>query len=100
MTMGRRITVATDAHRMLEEAKQRARQVPFDDPDRVFYSGVETAALHALHPAALAVRGDDRTWLCTERSPFQDGYLKATIALNASEVTATAAAVRVPLPEP
>ena len=99
MTMSYRVTVASAAHRMLEEAKDRARQLPFDDPDRRFYSGVETAALHALHPAAQAVRSDDRSWLCSESGSFQDGYIKATTVLSVADVMADGA-LRVPLPEP
>ena len=99
MTMSNRVTVASAAHRMLAEAKERARDLPFDDPDRRFYSGVETAALHALHPAAQAVRGEDRSWLCAESGLFRDGYLKATTVLTAANVMPDRP-VRVPLPEP
>ena len=99
MTMGHRITIASAAHRMLEEAKDRSRGLSFDDPVRTFYSGVETAALHALHPPAQTVHADDRSWLCAERGSFQNGYLQATAVLAAAEVTADAN-LRVPLPEP
>lgn len=98
-TVDQRIAVTTAARRLLEDAKGRARQFALDDPDRSFYYGVETAAMHALHPAALAVWGEDRRWLEAERPMFRDGYLKATTALAMAE-TATHAPLRVPLPEP
>jgi hypothetical protein len=84
---------------MLEEAKERARQFAMDDPDRSFYYGVETAAMHALHPAALAVWGEDRRWLEAESRGFRDGYLKATTALAIAD-TANPVPIRVPLPAP
>lgn len=84
---------------MLEEAKERARQFGADDPDRRFYAGVETAALHTLHPAAQAVLGDDRGWLEAETRSFRDGYLKAETALGVAE-TASVPPYRVPLPQP
>jgi hypothetical protein len=84
---------------MLAEANGRARELSIDDPVRTFYAGVETAALHALHPLAHVVHGDDRSWLCVESGPFQAGYLKATTVLTAAEVTADEN-LRVPLPDP
>lgn len=99
MTIGHRITVATAAQTMLQEAAARVRQLPADDPSHAFYSGVETAALHELHFAPLGLRIDDHSWLCTERGPFQSGYLKATSGLRAAHMTADERS-RVPLPEP
>jgi len=97
--MGRRISVASAAHRMLEEATSRTRELSRDDPAHAFYSGVETAALHALHPLSHVVHGDDRSWICADSGPFQAGYLKATTVLTGAEMTADAN-LRVPLPEP
>jgi len=91
--------VASAAHRMLEDANARTRELSRDDPAHTFYSGVETAALHALHPLSHVVHGDDRSWLCAEDGPFQAGYLKATTVLTASYVTADYN-LRVPLPDP
>jgi len=84
---------------MLEDAKVRSRELPSDDPVRSFYAGVETAALHALHPLFHVMHGEDRSWLCAGGGPFQAGYLKATTVLTAAEVTADAN-LCVPLPEP
>ena len=98
-TVDQRIAVTAAARRMLEEAKDRARQHAMDDPDRSFYCGVETAAMHALHPAAQAVWGDDRSWLDAESAGFQDGYLKAMTALTVAEI-AGRPPMRVVLPEP
>ena len=98
-TVDHRIAITTTARRMLEEAKDRARQYALDDPDRRFYYGVETAAMHALHPAAQAVWGEDRRWLQAESLSFQNGYLKAEAALGAAE-TASVPPYRVPLPQP
>jgi hypothetical protein len=94
-----RIVVTTAARRMLEQAKERARRLGLVDPARGFYSGVETAALHALHPAAEEVRAAHRGWLGHESVEFQDGYLKAMAALGTSE-TAARPLLRVPLPQP
>jgi hypothetical protein len=98
-TVDHRIAVTTAARRMFEEAKSQARQFAIDDPDRSFYYGVETAALHALHPAAQAVWGEDHRWLDAESAGFRDGYLTAMAALNAAE-TASTPPLRVPLPQP
>lgn len=98
-TVDQRIAVATAARRMLEEAKDRARRYAMDDPDRSFYYGVETAAMHALHPAAQAIWGENRNWLEAESAMFRDGYLRATTALSVAQ-TATPAPLRIPLPEP
>ena len=98
-TVDQRIATTTAARRLLEEAKDRARQYALDDPDRSFYYGVETAAMHALHPAAQAVWGDDRSWLEAESPRFRDGYLKAMTALAVAD-TAHPAPLRIPLPEP
>lgn len=98
-TVDHRIAVTTAARRMLEEAKDRARQYALDDPDRSFFYGVETAALHALHPAAQAVWGEDRKWLDAESPLFRDGYLSAMTALCVAEA-GTSPPMRIPLPEP
>lgn len=94
-----RVAVTAAARRMLEEAKERARQYTLDDPDRGFFYGVETAALHALHPAAQAIWGEERSWLQAESGPFRDGYLSAMAALTVAE-TATPPPMHVALPEP
>ena len=98
-TVDQRIAVTTAARRMLEEAKARARQYAMDDPDRSFFYGVETAAMHTLHPAAQAIWGEDRRWLDAESPTFRDGYLTATAALSAAQA-ATEPPMRVALPEP
>jgi hypothetical protein len=94
-----RVAVTTAARRMLEEAKERARQLDLGDPDRRFYAGVETAALHALHPAAEAVRAADRRWLDHEFPEFRDGYLQAMAAVGVAG-TADRPPLRIPLPRP
>jgi len=94
-----RIAVTTAARRMLAEAKDRARQYAMDDPDRRFFYGVETAALHSLHPAAQAVLGEDRKWLEAENPMFREGYLNAMAALSTAELSSVLP-VRIPLPEP
>ena len=98
-TVDHRIAVTTAARRMLEEAKARAREYAMDDPDRSFFYGVETAAMHALHPAAQAIWTGDPKWLESESARFRDGYLNATAALTAGQ-TATPPPMRIPLPEP
>lgn len=98
-TIVQRTATTTAARHMLVDAKDRARQLPMDDPDRSFFYGVETAALHCLHPAAKAVWGEDRRWLDADTPQFREGYLKAMAAMAIAE-TAETPPLRVPLPEP
>ena len=98
-TIVQRMASTTAARRMFADAKERARQLTMDDPERSFFYGVETAALHCLHPAAKAVWVEDTRWLDADTPQFRDGYLKAMAAMAIAE-TAPNPPMRVPLPEP
>jgi len=83
----RRLLVIDLATRLAREAEAAAGQSEIKSPDRLFYNGVRTAALHVLRPEMAGVH-DGSGWLDREPPPFRDGFLEGQALLSAASAMA------------
>ena len=83
----RRLLVIDLATRLAREAGAAAGESDVRSPDRLFYNGVRTAAVHVLRPETAAVH-DGGTWLDREPPAFRDGFLEGQALLAAASAMA------------
>jgi hypothetical protein len=93
----RRLVVTEAARALAKDATEAARSLPAGSPGWRFYHGVETAALHVLHPEMAIVRVGT-SWLDVEAPAFRRGFLEASTVLSAA-ATAADPPVRVHMPQ-
>ena len=76
-----RILLVEAAKSLIREASEAARHADPHSSDWRFYQGVETAAIHVLHPAIALVR-DGTGWLDAKDPAFRKGYEQGSILLG------------------
>lgn len=92
----RRPIIRHAAEGLAREANEAARNSLANSPAWRFYHGVETAAMHVIHPEMARVR-DGTSWLDREAASFRDGFMEASTLLAMAAI-ATQPPMRIRLP--